>query len=117
MTTIRTAEELRQAHDLTSLFVANQLGSKPGGQAAQDDAIRRCQTALETSPLEEAAVARHILAVEFTAWTELAAGHRPTQQQWEQAIGIVGMASPEDVRNRARGGMYLRAVDAWGLSQ
>lgn len=106
-----TAEErARQDHELTALFVANQLGPKPRRVADQEAAIARASTALEASPLDEAKRARRILAIEYTAWAELRKRGHPTAEHWEQAIGIVDMASDEDVRLRARGGMVIRAA-------
>lgn len=103
-------KEAEQDHELTRLFIANQLGQKPRRVAAQDAAIHRASVTLEASPLEEASRARRILAIEYTAWSTLAAGKSPTSEQLEQAIGIVDIAADEDVRDRARGGMVIRAA-------
>ncbi|MGI8830049.1 MAG: hypothetical protein ACR2I5_09825 [Candidatus Limnocylindria bacterium] len=120
----QSADEARQDHALTRLFVESQLGERPPSEKARFEAVERVIAAMNLSPLPEAAKARRILAVEYIAWTERddeeldeddenATFGSPSQEEWERALSIVDMAPDAHVRRYAAGGVSLRASWLW----
>ena len=103
----RDQADLEEAHALTKLFVAKQLGPKPWRVRDQRAAIARASDALASLTTIEATKTRRILAVEYCALAGRSGQRGPVD--WLAAVRRVQASEPADVANMARGGLWIRA--------
>lgn len=105
---------MRQAIELTRLFVANALGPKPRRERDQDSAVERACERLEVSLSAEARQARYVVAVEHAAQSKTQWARNPSRRiekrDWLLAVEIVRSLSEDDLRRYARGGLSVRAT-------
>jgi hypothetical protein len=103
----RDERNLAEAHALTRIFVAKQLGVKPWRRADQLAAVINAGNVLASLTTIEATKARRILAVEYCALAGRSGRRGPVD--WLAAVRKVHASEPADVANMARGGLSLRA--------